>query len=323
MSSRAVVLVTTRSFSTGQRDLLKELDDAGYDVVRGATDHDLAALADPLRSAVAWIAGTSPVTAEHLAAAPRLRLVARYGVGVDKVDLAAAAARGVLVTNTPGANAAAVADHTIALLLASLRGLLRADRAVRDGDWRAWRTRELGALTVGLLGFGRIGQATAVRLSAFGSTVLAADPAIDLHCAERLGVEPVAADALPERCDVVSLHAPGGTIIVDAAWLDRLDGPRWLINTARADLVDEEALIAALRTRPDLHYAADALLHEHGADVSSPLFAPDVADRVLITPHLAANTVEAVDQMGSIAVANTLAVLVGEPAPNLVQTRRP
>lgn len=323
MTPHPVVLVTTRSFSTGARDVAADLATAGCEVVRGAVDHDLTAIGEPLSRAVAWIAGTSPVTATHLAVAPHLRVVARYGVGVDKVDVNAAAEQGVVVTNTPGANTASVADHTVALLLASLRGVIRGNSAVRRADWRAWRARDLRALTVGLLGFGRIGQATAARLLGFGATVLAADPAIDSGIAAARGVELVPPDALPGGCDAVCLHLPGGQLVVDSQWLSRSQGPLWLINTARADLVDEAALAMRMRTRSDLFYAADTLQQEHGDAPGSPLLADDLADRVIITPHLAANTLEAVDQMGAMVVANVLAVLHGTTPPNPVGTRKP
>ena len=137
----------------------------------------------PSTSATAWIAGTGPVSAAHLDAAPRLRLVARYGVGVEAVDVAAAADRGVLVTNTPGANSDAVADHAVALMLALLRDITVGDRAVRGGDWQVRRGRQLGSVTVGIVGLGRIGRGVAARLQGFGTTVLGYDPYVDASLA--------------------------------------------------------------------------------------------------------------------------------------------
>lgn len=308
------VLVTSRSFSSGSRDLVAELAAGGLEVVRGPVTHDLAALRDPLGTAVAWIAGTGPVTDAHLAGAPRLRVLARYGVGVDAVDLTAAAARGVTVTNTPGANSDAVADHAIGLLLAALRGIVPGDRRVRAGDWSgvrgARRGRELGSLTVGVLGLGRIGQGVTRRLAGFGTAVLAHDPYLGDDDVRALGARPASLAELAERCDAVSLHAPGGHRAVDAAWLDRARPGLVVVNTARADLVDEAAVAAALRSGRLGGYAADTLAAE-GTRARSPLLADDLAHQVVITPHIGAQTIEAVDRMGSAATADVLAVLSG------------
>jgi D-3-phosphoglycerate dehydrogenase len=307
---RGTVLVTSRSFSSGSRDLVGELRAADLEVVRGPPTHDLAALRRPLATAVAWIAGTGPVTERHLAEAPRLRVVARYGVGVEAVDLVAATARGVVVTNTPGANSAAVAEHALALLLARLREVVAGDRRARTGDWTVRHGRELGSLTVGLLGFGRIGHGLAQRLAGFGATVLAHDPYVAPETIRSTGAQPAAADELPSRCDAVSLHAPGGSRVVDAAWLQRARPGLIIVNTARADLVDEHAVADALRTGRIGGYAADVLSAE-AADTTSPLLADDLADLVVITPHAGAQTLEAVDRMGSAATADVLAVLGG------------
>lgn len=316
------VLVTARSFGTGTRDLAAELSADGIRVLRGPAHHrDLAPL---LARADAWIAGTGPVTDEHLAAAPHLRLVARYGVGVDAVDLAAAARRGVLVTNTPGANSGAVADHAVALLLSALRGIAAGDKRVRGGSWTVGeRARELGALTVGIVGFGRIGRGVAARLLGFGGRVLATDPAVPAGVVAGLGAEPVDAPTIPRECDVVSLHAPGDAPVVTAAWLAAARPGLVLVNTARASLVDESALAAALRAGRVAAYAADTLVAESGGD--SPLLADDLADRVTVTPHTAAQTIDAVDLMGLGAVTAVRAVLAGtdpDPAVTVVGRER-
>lgn len=318
----ATILATSRSFGDGAVDLVGDLERAGHTVLRGPSDHALAALADALAVADAWVAGTGPVTAEHLDAAPRLRVVARYGVGFEAVDVEAAAARGILVTNAPGANSDAVADHAVALMLAALRGIADGDRRVRQGDWAVTRGRQLGALTVGIIGFGRIGRGVAQRLAGFGPRVLAADPMLDDAAVRAAGAEPATVAAMADACDLVTLHAPGGSVVVDAAWLASLTRPVVLVNTARPDLVDEAALAAALADGRVAAYAADTLAGDT-AGLRSPLLDDALADRVTITPHLGAQTVEAVDGMGTMAVANALAVLEGRAAPNAVNDPDP
>ena len=315
--SPVVVLVTSRSFSSGDLDLAGELHAAGCELVTGPSDHDLDALRPLLASATYWIAGTGPVTAAHLDAAPHLRLVARYGVGVEAVDLAAAAERDVLVTNTPGANTGAVADHAVALMLAALRDVPTGDRGVRAGRWTVRRTRQLGGLTVGIVGLGRIGREVAARLSGFGSTLLGFDPWAPEDALVRLGVRRVELDDLVQQSDVITLHAPGEQVVVDARFLGLTKPDLVLVNTARATLVDEAALADALRASRLRTYAADVLGSEAGSH-DNPLLADDLLDRTLFTPHAGAQTVEAVDGMGRGAVDAVLAHLRGEQPPNLV-----
>lgn len=204
MTHGSTGVVASRSFSTGHVDATAVLAAAGPRVVTGPPDHALSDLAALLADAVVWIAGVGPITGDHLAAAPGLRVIARYGVGVDAVDLAAAAARGVVVTNTPGANIGAVADHTIALLLAALRGITMGDQAVRSGSWQA---RELSMSVVGIVGLGRIGRAVASRLGGFGATILAHDPMASDEEMAAAGVSPVSATAIRTECDIVTRGA--------------------------------------------------------------------------------------------------------------------
>lgn len=312
------VLVTSRSFGTGRVDVAGRLRAAGLRPLRGPVAHDLAELRPLLADAVGWIAGTAAVTDEHLAAAPRLRVVARYGVGVDAVDVAAASRRGIVVTNTPAANTTAVADLTLALMLAVLRGVVEASGAVRAGDWSVRRGRELGALTVGLVGLGRIGQAVAARLRGFDCTVVGHDPYADTDVVRRAAVEPMALHDLLATVDLVSLHCPGGTVLIDDTALGRVRPGAVLVNTARADLVDEAAVAHALRDGRLGGYGADMVAGE--AESGSPVLAPDLADRVVVTPHLGAQTVDAVDRMGAGAVRAVVDVLAGRPPESPVAT---
>lgn len=305
-----VILVTSRSFSDGDLDLVTRAEVAGHRILRGPAHHDLTELRPLLHGTDAWIAGTGPVTAAHLAAAPRLKVIARYGVGTEAVDLAAARARGIPVTNTPGANADAVADHAVGLMLAALRFIPDGDRRVRDGDWAVRRGRELGAATVGIVGFGRIGQGVAKRLSGFGPRILASDPFLPEDVVRAAGAEPIDLDDLFRTADLITLHAPGGQRLIDEDRLRDVRRGTVVVNTARPDLVDEFALAHALRDGVLAGYAADTLDGDTAAS-ASPLLAQQIADRVIVTPHLGAQTTQAVDTMGRMALDNVLAVLRG------------
>ena len=307
--------MTSRSFSSGDVDVVSRLTGAGHTVVRGPVDHEVTGLAPLLADTVGWIAGTGPVSSAHLDLAPQLQVVARYGVGYEAVDLDAAAARGVVVTNTPGANSTAVADHAIALMLAALRHVPAGDRSVRQGDWTVRRGRELGSQTVGIIGFGRIGRLVADRLFGFGSALLVDDPwAPDDAVAAARAVRATGTD-LPQRCDLVTLHRPGGGVVVHEGWLALARPGITLVNTARADLVDEAAVAAALRSGAVASYGADTLAGEVTGHLRerSPLLAPDLADRVVVTPHVGAQTVEAIDAMGTMSADDVIAVLAGLP----------
>lgn len=309
-----VILVTSRSFSDGDLDLVGRAAQAGHRILRGPAHHDLDELRPLLHGADAWIAGTGAVTDEHFDAGPRLKVIARYGVGTEAVDLEAARRRGIPVTNTPGANADAVADHATGLMLAALRSVPDGDRRVREGDWSVRRGRELGAAVVGIVGFGRIGQGVARRLSGFGPRVVAADPFLSADLIQANGAEPIDLDELFRVADVITLHAPGGQLLVDAGRLAHMRRGTVLVNTARGDLVDETAVAEALRDGILSAYAADTLDGDTAAQ-ASPLLDPALADRVIVTPHLGAQTTQAVDNMGSISLDDVLAVLRGaEPA---------
>lgn len=310
------VVVTTRSFGSGEEDPQGLLEAAGIEVVRADPGHDHDALAGPLANAAAWIAGTSPVDDRHLAAAPNLKVVARYGTGYDSVDLAAAKGRGVLVTNTPAVNVESVADHTVGLMLAALRHLLEADRAVRDGTHPVLRGRELGALTVGVVGFGSIGRAVARRLTeGFGSHVLAYDPFVGPESMKEAGVEPAEdLKGLTSAADVLTLHLPGGANhLVDADLLEAVKPGAVLINTARGDLTDEAAVAAALSAGRLSAVAVDVLASEPAAD--SPLLG---VPNVIVTPHVAAQTTEAIDRMGMGAAEEVVRALSGKKPLNPV-----
>jgi D-3-phosphoglycerate dehydrogenase / 2-oxoglutarate reductase len=305
----SIVLVTPRSFRESDAGVVARLEQAVDEVRYNDLGRPLSAgeLRDRLADVDGLLAGVDTIDDSVLESAPRLRVVARYGAGVDNVDLAAAARRGVVVTRTPGANAGAVAEWTILLMLALCRPLLAADRAVREGRWPVLRGRELSARTVGLLGLGRVGSLVAERVSGLGCRVLAHDPYV---AAAPPGVEVVDLDELVRRAEVLSLHAPltdATRGIVDAGLLSRLPAGGVLVNTARGELVDERALLAALDHGPLAGAALDVLAGEPPPP-DHPLIG---RDDVIVTPHTAPHTAEAAAAMGRAAVDDLLAVLEG------------
>lgn len=238
------------------------------------------------------------VDAALLAAAPRLRVVARAGTGVDNIDLDAASERGILVLNAPGANSVSVAEHACALMLALARAVPRADASMKDGRWEKKRLHgaELRGKCLGLLGLGRIGREVARRAQAFEMRVIAHDPYISEQIASDLDAELVTLDALCEQADYMSLHLPSTPAtrgLFDAARLARCKPGVRIINTARGELIDEEALAAAISSG----HVAGAGLDVFGAE-PPPATTLTGLPQVVATPHIAASTREAQELVG-------------------------
>jgi D-3-phosphoglycerate dehydrogenase len=240
------------------------------------------------------------VTPELLARAPRLRVVGRAGVGVDNIDVEAATRRGVLVMNTPGGNAVSVAEHTLALLLALARNIPQLDAGVRAGRWEKSSAAgiEVRGKTLGLAGLGRVGAEVARRASALGMRVLAFDPYISAKAARDAGAELVSLEELLARSDFLSLHAalgPATQNLVNRATIAKMKRGARLVNTARGELVDEEALAEALRAGHLAGAALDVFRQEPPRD--SPLAG---LASVIATPHVAGSTAEAQEEVGTL-----------------------
>jgi len=302
------VVVTARSFGRDDERLRRELEAEVGDVRYVAGPHSAAQLAPLVADADGLLAGVDEITDTVFGAAPRLRVVARYGVGLDRVDLEAAARHGVIVTTTPDANSNAVAELAIALLLALARPIVAGREAVRAGDWPALTGVELRGRTLGLLGLGHIGSLVAAKAGGLGLRVLAHDPFATTSDLAAL----VDLETLASRSDFLSLHAPltdATRGIVDRALLERMPPGSALVNTARGELVDEAALVWALDEGPLRGAALDVLAHEPPAS-DHPLLG---RDDVLVTPHMGPHTPEATSAMGRIALEELLAVLSGQP----------
>ena len=242
--------------------------------------------------------------------APNLKIISRYGVGIDSVDLTAAKSRGVLVANTPGANSNSVAELAVTLIFASLRNLVASNLDVRSSNWTAIRGRELNGMVVGIVGFGKIGRLVSSKLSSLGAKILAHDPYIS---------DPALVDlsSINKSAELVTLHSPGDEQIITKDWISNAPIGQIIINTARANLVDESALADGLRSGKIAFFAADSISSEVSGG-QSPLLASDLANKTLFTAHIGGQTDSAIDLMGSMAVENVLAVLAGKPLRNQV-----
>ncbi len=238
------------------------------------------------------------VTADLIAAGARLKLIARAGMGVDNIDLAAARRRGIVVLNTPGANTVSAAEHTFALLLALVRRVPWATQSMRSGGWdrKAFGGAELHGKLLGIVGLGRIGLHVAGIARGFGMRLMAHDPYVPAARGHELGVELVALDELLAGADVVTLHLPlveETRHLLDARRLRLMKPTAVVINTARGGLIDETALLRALESGA----IAGAALDVFGAEplpAESPLRR---SERLVLTPHLAASTGEAQERV--------------------------
>jgi D-3-phosphoglycerate dehydrogenase len=314
------VLVTPRSYGQNDPGLRTELEAAVGEVVYSPAPRPLTS--DELRQLLSgchgFIAGLDTIDRAALAAADSLRVIARYGVGVDRVDLDAARERGIVVTNTPGANASAVAELTIGLMLALARSLVPTSLATQAGQWPRSAGLSVAGKTVGLLGLGAIGRQVARRLQAFDCRILAYDPVPASDFAATHGVTLAPVDEVAAQADYLSLHipvTPETRGMVNAAFLARMKPGAFLINTARGELVNETALLQALQSG-HLHGAALDALTSEPPPADHPLL---VLPQVIVTPHMGANTDGATNTMGRMALADCLAVLRGEePAHRVV-----
>lgn len=307
----AEVLVLSPSFGRWSSRPGQMLAEAGLTVrtVRPGPPLTSAEIQETIGDAAALIVGLDEVDAAAIAAGRRLRVVAKHGVGVDNIDVAAATAHQVTVVNAPGTNSTAVADLVLGLVLSLARQIPEADASVRAGRWERFQGPELTGKTLGLVGFGRIGRAVARRATGFDMLVRAFDPYVDAAQIRAAGVEPVASvDELLAGADVVSLHVPSDPAgpLLDAARLRLLRPGALLVNAARGDLVDEAAVAAALASGALGGYAADAFVDE--PPLGSPLL---TAPRTVLTPHIGAFTDHANHLMGVTVVADIVAALEG------------
>jgi len=307
--------------------IAEEIADAGVALLRERFDVDVGVgwgtdeLAERLPDyhGILIRSGTR-LSADLIAAAPNLRVIGRAGIGVDNVDVAAATKRGVVVANAPESNVIAAAEHTMALMLALARHVPQAQRSLTEGRWERSRFAgtELYQKTLGVFGFGRIGQLVAARAKAFGMHVLAFDAFVSAERYRELGVEQASSSTeVYQRSDFITIHLP--RTAETRGWLDaeafaRMRDGVFVVNCARGDLVVEEALKEALDSGKVGGAALDVFAQE--PVTQHPLFSG--YDNVVVTPHLGASTAEAQDRAGIQAAEQVVAALTGDVVTNAV-----
>jgi D-3-phosphoglycerate dehydrogenase len=267
------------------------------------------------------VRSATKVDAEALAAANKLKVVARAGVGLDNVDVKAATARGVMVVNAPQSNIVSAAEQAIALLLATARRTAVANASLKSGEWKRSKFTgvEIVDKTVGVVGLGRIGVLFAQRMSAFGTTLIAYDPYVSAARAAQLGVKLVSLEELLREADFISIHLPKTpeTLgLIGEKELQTVKPGVIIVNAARGGLIDEDALAKALEEGRVGGVGLDVFVKEPTTE--SPLFK---FDNVVVTPHLGASTVEAQDKAGLAVARSVKLALQGEFVPEAVNVQ--
>ncbi|MGI9252280.1 MAG: C-terminal binding protein [Thermomicrobiales bacterium] len=327
MAQRFTVVVTSDRYGNEteglemERAVVDEITDLDIDLQgrpSASEDELIAAGAD---ADALCVSTREAVTRRVLENLPRTKVISRYGVGLDNVDLDAAADNGIVVTHYPGYCTSEVADHAMSMILGLNRRLVEQDRALREGDWvkfgpatrtilrgPVWPLREQ---TLGIVGFGRIGQSVAERAKPFGLKILAADPYQEPAVMEAHGVEPVSLNDLLDRSDIVTLHCPltpETRGIIGAAELARMRPTAVLVNTARGPLIDLPALAAALEAKA-LAGAALDVVDPEPLPADSPFYR---MNNVILTPHSAYYSEKSVELVRRETLLEAIEVLRGK-----------
>ena len=313
------VLVTGTNYSTYCSAAKALLEENGIEVIenrfgRPMTKEELLEVVPDIDGVVV---GVDTWNEEIFAHAPRLRAMARFGVGVDNIDLAAAKQHDIQVTNAKGMNSNPVAELTVGLILSTLRNVPAFNASIRQGKWDRFMGRDLAGMTVGLLGFGDIAQRVARKLSGFDVTVCAYDLYPNLEKARELHVEMVSMEEVLGRSDVVCMHLPSLPSthhIMNTHTFGMMKDGSYFINTARGALVDEAALAQALRSGK-LTAAAIDVFEQEPVSKENPLFA---LPNLFATPHTAAETYDTYHNVGLATARQLLDVFAGEKPDNLL-----
>jgi D-3-phosphoglycerate dehydrogenase len=306
MPAKYRVLITSTSFNKVDPLPRERLIQSGCEIVENPFSRPLKEeeLIPLLADVDGVIAGLDEYSPKAISSSKKLRVISRYGVGLDNIDLEAARERGICVMNTPEVNTQAVADLTFGLILAVCRKIVPAHVSTQNGSWGRLIGRGVYRKSIGIIGVGRIGKAVAERAKGFSMEILAHDVKKDEIFAQSLGIQFLPLDELLAKADFITLHCdlnPGSKGIIGAKELALMKKTAYLVNTARGGLIDENALFEALRDKKIGGAALDAFQNEPPA--GSPLL---TLDNILTTPHIGSYTHEALLEMGLIAVDNLI-----------------
>lgn len=307
------ILVTPTSFGKNQPELRTQLEAQVREVVYNTTGRPLTSeeLVVMIPGIDGYIAGLDTIDRRVMDAADQLKVIARYGVGVDSVDLEAAREKKIVITNTPGANSGSVAELTVGLMLGLARNIVSTALTTRSGGWPRLAGLSLEGKTVGLIGLGSVGSQVARRLAGFDCQILAYDPLVPETRAAALGVQMLPMEEVIAQADFLALHCPLNDEtrgLVNAELINKMKTGAFLINTARGELIDEVALLRALQNGKLKGAALDVFANQPPA-TDNPLLA---LPQVIATPHMGAHTDGATNAMGWRALEDCLAVLRGE-----------
>ncbi len=300
------ILITPRSFSQNSDEPRNTLIDKGYELIdnpygRIMTEEEIGKLVEDVDGI---ILGVEPFSKSVMERAKKLKVISRYGVGTDNIDLDYAREREIRVFRTVGANTDAVAEYAFGLMLDLARKITYIDKQCHTGNWQKIKTTEINKKTLGLIGFGAIGRTVAKRASGFEMHVIAFDPYADADAAVEMGVKLVDLDTLYRASDFISLHLPltmDTKDLINEAAFAKMKQTAIFVNTARGGVVNEQALYTALKS---------GQIAGAGIDVfeTEPPAIPEMLelDNLVVGAHCAASTLEAIDNMSSMAVENLI-----------------
>lgn len=314
------ILAALPNYSLYCSEAKRFLEEQGHEVIENETKGPLGfeQLCMLVKDVDGVIAGVDVWDERLMVQAPRLKAIARFGVGVDNIDLEAAKRQGITVSNCPGINTESVAEHTLMLILSIMRYFPALNQTVREGRWSRVMVRELCGKTVGLIGFGAIARNLAGKLRTFGCRIIAYDKYPDESEAERLGVEMCGLEKVLKESDVLSLHVPALPDTYHMLNEDTLFHCKegvYIVNTSRGTTVDETAVYEGLKSGKIAGYGSDVFESEP-VEKEYPLFQ---FDNYVCTPHTAAESYENYAQTGMVTAQALLDVFAGkEPKNKLV-----